>query len=246
MAFNQSGDQSASSLNLSMRRHALNQVAGLNQWEGTPLHRHEVNFGRARHRCFRGLAAGTYAWTGHRGVYFKSIVAGVVGILLLMLAPLVTDRATAWAQGASDWDEVEVAGTAYFRFVRTGEVTIEVMALGSIRSPGVYAVGLGMTLDQLLGLAGGAADIRRSSAERVRVMVRLYRQNGAGRTLVYEESMEDVLAGTGQYPVLQSRDTLVVEQVVRQRWFTLDRTLQLLSTAATFTLLMLRIRDIAN
>lgn len=176
----------------------------------------------------------------------QRVVVGAAWLLIALCAMQGAAVTPAQAQGRSDLDDVDVDGTAYYRFVRSGEVQIEVMALGSVRSPGLYAVGLGMTLDQLLGLAGGAVNARRSSAERVRTVVRLYRQEEAGRALIYEEPMEHVLAGTGQYPALQSGDTLVLEQIVRQRWFTLDRTVRLLSTAATFTLLILRIRDITN
>lgn len=170
----------------------------------------------------------------------------MAGLVLALCTFQGMAAGSAQAQEAVGLDEVEVGGTAYYTFVRSGEVRIEVLALGSVRSPGIYAVGLGMTLDQLLALTGGASVSRRSSTERIRVMVRLYRQGTGQRRLVYEEPMERVLAGTGQYPVLQEGDALMVETIVRQQWFTLERTLRLVSAAGTLFLVILRIRDASN
>lgn len=150
---------------------------------------------------------------------------------------------SAQAQGSAGFDEVEAGGTAYYTLVRSGEVSIEVLALGAVRSPGIYAVGLGMTLDQLLALTGGASASTRSSTEGIRVMVRLYRQDTDQRRLVYEEPMEHVLAGTEQHPVLQDGDVLVVETIVHQRWFTMDKVLRFISATGTIFLVVLRIRD---
>ncbi len=153
---------------------------------------------------------------------------------------------SAQAQETVGLGGVEVGGTAYHTFVRSGEVRIEVLALGSVRSPGIYAVGLGMTLDQLLALTGGASVSTRSSEERIRVMVRLYRQEAGQRRLIYEKPLERMLTGTEQYPVLQDGDALMVETIVRQQWFTLERALRFLSTAGTLFLVILRIVDASN
>lgn len=152
---------------------------------------------------------------------------------------------TAWAQ-TSNFDEVEVQGTAYYTFVRSGEVRIEVLALGTVKSPGLYAVGLGTTLDEFLALTGGTSLGTRSGDAEVSLIVRLYRDVRGKRMLIYEEPLERVLVGTEEYPVLQDGDALMVETIVRQQWFTLDRMLSLFSTAATLVLLILRLEAVAN
>ncbi len=171
----------------------------------------------------------------------------MAGLILALCAFQGVAAERAQAQEFGGLDEVEVGGTAYYTFVRSGEVRIEVLALGSVRSPGIYAIGLGMTLDQFLALTGGGSVTQRSSAETIRVVVRLYRQEAGQRRLVYEEPLERVLSSEiEQYPVLREGDALMVETIVKQRFFTLERGLRLFSAAGTLLLLALRIMDASD
>ena len=131
--------------------------------------------------------------------------------------------------------------TAYYSFLRTGEVPIEVFVLGEVQSPGVYAVGLGTDLDHLLALAGGVA--YGSSEERLErdVNVRLYHQAGGNRTLSYEQSLDRVLAGTPALPTLEDRDVVVVDAKAQQNWFTFDNALRVFTAVATLILIVERV-----
>src|SRR5690606_8678447 len=133
--------------------------------------------------------------------------------------------------------EVEASQAAYYSFLRTGEVPIEVFVLGSVRSTGVYAVGLGTTLDQLLALTGGVS-LGEGRLERD-VKVRLYHEVGGNRVLSYEQPLGQVLSGSPPLPSLEDGDVVVVD--VQRRgasWFTLDNTLRLISVATSLILLI--------
>src|SRR5690606_3492154 len=78
------------------------------------------------------------------------------------------------AQPDASASEVGETNTAYYSFLRTGEVPIEVFVLGEVRAPGVYAVGLGTDLDHLLALAGGMAYSSTEEGIERNVIVRLY------------------------------------------------------------------------
>lgn len=176
----------------------------------------------------------------------RRLLLATVWLALALCATQNVAAQTALTREIVNLDGVESGGTAYYTLVRSGEVRIEVMALGSIRTPGIYAIGLGMTLDELLALSGGTTVNTRSSTEKIRVMVRLFRQEGPERKLVFEESMDRVLAGTGQYPTLHDGDVLVVETIVRSKVFTMERALRFISAAGTLFLVAIRIMDAAK
>src|SRR5690606_2728336 len=127
---------------------------------------------------------------------------------------------------------------AYYSFLRTGEVPIEVFMLGAVRSTGVYAVGLGTTLDQLVALSGGVSVGGEGRLERD-AMVRLYHEVGGNRVLSYEQPLGNLLSGTPPLPSLEDGDVVVVDVQQRGRsWFTLDNTLRLISVATSLILLI--------
>ena len=146
----------------------------------------------------------------------------------LALAP------AAHAQGTSG---VEQSGTSYHAFVRPGEVTVEVLVLGA-GSDGLYEVGLDTRLDQLLALSGGALMTKEAQDE---TTIRLFRQEGGQRTLIYESSLERMLLEPGQYPALQDGDVFVVERPEEDSGgFTWRDGISLVSSIASLTLIILR------
>lgn len=144
----------------------------------------------------------------------------------------------AWAQSLPLGNEVDPSGVAYFSFLRSGEVQVEVLVLGDVGRPGVYAVGLDTSPDRLLALAGGAAATARSEEVESRTTVRIYRREGESRRLRAEMPLDSFLAEPP--PPLGDGDALIVdvEERVRQKSQTLDTVLRVLTAAASLILVV--------
>jgi hypothetical protein len=159
-------------------------------------------------------------------------------LTLLLAAVAVLAAPPGAAQSTVSASGVEETNTAYYAFLRTGEVPVEVFVLGEVRAPGVYAVGLGTDLDHLLALAGGVAygsseeDLERD------VTVRLYHQAGGSRTLAYEQSLDRVLAGAPPLPALEDGDVVVVDAEAQQEWLTFDNALRVFTALASLFLII--------
>lgn len=158
-------------------------------------------------------------------------------LLLLFLAP------AAHAQTVGRVGNITAEGTAYHVFARPGEATVQVLVLGGVSSPGLYEVGAGTDLGQLLALTGGPPVAQGGRAnQEVHVTVRLYRESGGTRTVLYEAPLEQMLAAPAAYPTLQDGDVFSVETVViEKQGFAFRDVLTLLSTAATIALVIERI-----
>ena len=141
----------------------------------------------------------------------------VLTLLLLSPAPVV-------AQGFAGIDDVDASGMSYHRFVRPGEATVELLMLGNAGATGVYVVGMDTDLPQLLALSGvtlGAS----SGSERSEVTVRIYRQQGAQREMVFEASVADVLTAPADVPTFRDGDIIYVETITRSvDWYRWIRT----------------------
>lgn len=155
-------------------------------------------------------------------------------LALLVLAP----AGAAAAQPSVSAAGVEQTNTAYYSFLRTGEVPMEVFVLGEVHAPGVYAVGLGTDLDHLLALAGGVAYSSQQEDIERDVSVRLYHVAGSTRTLAYEQSLDHVLAGSPALPAIEDGDVVVVDVEQRSGWLTFDTAIQVFSALATLVLLI--------
>ncbi|MDX1546413.1 MAG: hypothetical protein R3247_05465 [Rhodothermales bacterium] len=138
-----------------------------------------------------------------RRVTFLLLCACVLGGLC---APLVQ------AQEFKRLEELVAMGVSHHVFARQGEPTIQVLVLGSVGAPGVYEIGTGVELDQLLALSGGMS-FESTEGSVTRVTIRLFREGSGQRSLVYEAPMERLLAEPGLYPLLQEGDVLTVEAV---------------------------------
>ncbi len=161
-------------------------------------------------------------------------------LLLLCFLPLSLHAQTVGRVG-----NITTDGTAYHVFARPGEATVQVLVLGGVSSPGLYEVGAGTDLGQLLALTGGpAATSQRQSNQEIRVTVRLFREEAGARTVRYEAPLEQMLASPATYPTLQDGDVFSVETVViEHQGFAFRDVLTLLSTAATIALVIERITN---
>jgi hypothetical protein len=71
-------------------------------------------------------------------------LGGAMGLLLLLVVPI---------GHAQDYGKVEATETniqSYFYFSEPGEGTIEVKVMGTVQNPGLYRLGVGTDLGQLM------------------------------------------------------------------------------------------------
>lgn len=157
--------------------------------------------------------------------------------LVCFLTPL------AQAQEFKRFDELTAQGVSHYIFAKQGEATVQVLVLGSAR-PGIYELGVGVKLDQLLALTGGTPLVTNTGTE-TRVTVRLFRGEGSGqRDLVYEAPFERMLTEPGSYPTLQGGDVLTIEtfNIQKTRFGWRDA----LTIATSLTTVIILIESIAS
>jgi hypothetical protein len=164
------------------------------------------------------------------------LILGSALAILLSISP-----AAAQSPRATD---VISQGTSYFIFAAPGEATIELLVLGNARS-GVYVVGETTSFTELLALAGGTGAADRNTSVRIERTVRLLREQGGGRVVVYEAEEDEALIQTSVHPTLMDGDMVTVETEVHNR-FNLRDTLSIVSSLASLTLLVLRLADASN
>ena len=137
-----------------------------------------------------------------------------------------------------------VEGSSYHVFAKPGEATVQVQVLGNVRFPGIYEVGVGTDLGQLLALTGGPVQVFTEGrvVRRTEITLRLFHGEEGRRDLVYEASLETMLANPGSYPVLQDGDVFSIETLTIERTrFGWRDGLSIVVTLATVGLLIDRI-----
>ena len=157
----------------------------------------------------------------------------VVGALLLV--------STVPASAQRNPDDVIAQGTAYHVYAEPGEATIEILVLGDTAS-GIYVVGGDTNLSELLALIGGTGGERVTPETEVKRTIRLLREQGGQRVVVYEARYEELLRNPAGYPSLQDADVFTLETEARRR-FSFRDTLTIVSSIGTLTLLALRLVD---
>lgn len=148
----------------------------------------------------------------------------------------VTAVPAASAQVLGTPTEVTATSVSYHVFARPGEATIQVLVMGDA-SGGVYVVGTSTNMGELLALAGGT-QIGSPQADVIRnVDIRLLREQGGRRAVVYDAPIEQTLMEPSAYPTLQDGDVLVVE--ARSRRSAWQRARDVLQVTTSFTSLLL-------
>lgn len=164
----------------------------------------------------------------------RRIVAACCGLLLLLGLAAADTRAQDLTGG------LQSEGTSYHVFARPGQNTIQVMVLGSGIQAGLYEIGEGTDLAQLVALSSYEPGVRRARDERV-VTIQLYRDNARGqRRLAYDSSLDRLVATQTSYPTLQTGDIVRVEVVDRERFSWRDG-LQIFTAAAAIALTLERL-----
>lgn len=137
-------------------------------------------------------------------------------------------------------DVIAEGNPSYHVFARPGEPTVQVSVVGTVRASGIYEVGTGTDLGQLLTLTGSLAVEPRTQRQRQEVTIRLYRNQSAHRDLAYEASLSQFLQEPGQYPELQDGDVVEIETVQRAKFSWRDG-LTIISSASVLALAIDRI-----
>ena len=139
----------------------------------------------------------------------------------------------------------EQAAQANFSYAGPGDLTIFVDVWGAVRAPGVYEISEGTRLSTLLSYAGGPPITTLGEEQDQIYTLRIYRGGQGEKNLVYEMVMDDAVTALEGDPVLQSGDLFTAEMRVKQR-FNWRSVLEVASSFASITLLLLRIQAIAS
>lgn len=165
----------------------------------------------------------------------------LVAVVLL----LVSGDVRAQSDLATGFDNGETQGVSYHRFVRPGDVPMQVEVLGLVRSPGLYEVNLETDVSRLLALAGGISEGLRSSGENVSLRVNLYRKAGDQQNLIYTVPLDSMFVTNRPPPPLMDGDVLNVSGKV-ERAFSWRDTLSIATSAAALALFIERLIRIAG
>lgn len=131
-----------------------------------------------------------------------------------LLAVFIAAPAT--AQEFGRLGDIQFSGTSYHVFARPGEATVQVIVMGA--GGGIYEIGENTRLDELFALVGGGGQVDLSERPSILTSVRLYRDQSAQRSLVYEASIDEMLTYPGAYPNLLDGDVFVIESKDVQRF----------------------------
>lgn len=139
--------------------------------------------------------------------------------LRLLLLTALLGGATAAAQPTTPAlppDRV-ASGTAYHVYTEPGAPTMEIV-LVRLGSGGLYRLAVGTTLTEFLALSGGTAPPTETTERTIRTSaVRVLRDAGGTRTVIYEASPEQVIREPGRHPVLADGDIVEVVSTVEER-----------------------------
>jgi hypothetical protein len=118
------------------------------------------------------------------------------------------------------------------------------VGLGEVSQPGIWRVERGADLVQFLSHLRVPGLLQQQSQTRSEFTLKIYRGAAQSRELIYEIRLDELLEEGGDYPELQDGDILAVELRQRQSRLQLFRLVTgVVSSAASLTLLFLRLRD---
>lgn len=137
-------------------------------------------------------------------------------VLLLVLAVLLP--VAAHAQSLSDFERSRYSPAAYYNYAEPGDVTIMVNVWGTVRNPGLYEIPRETKLSTLLSVAGGPIVSQRENRTDRTIEIRLFRDSGNTRSVVFENTMSNEVFASEENPVLLEGDVLTVETVVNRRF----------------------------
>jgi hypothetical protein len=143
-------------------------------------------------------------------------------IFVSLLLLLIFISQSAITAQVFDRDEFENQGGRYYSFFTPGEATVRVNVVGAIGAAGIWDVGVSVDLGMLVALAGGptaqvASRNEGSSVSFSEGTVKLYRQTGGRRDLIYEAPLDRMLQEMDLYPPLQDGDAILLETITTSK-----------------------------
>ncbi len=143
--------------------------------------------------------------------------------LLCLLAFLLGLHSSADAQsrnpitGETDMDRSRMGQAAFYRYVESGDVVVDVNVWGTVRFPGHYELLQGATLKEAISLAGGPSD---NTFDPTRVdretTVQLVRNTLQGQETIVNAELSQVTDLGGI--TLQAGDVIFIRTVDRQKF----------------------------
>lgn len=130
--------------------------------------------------------------------------------------------------------------TFAYEYAQRGATTIDVYVWGAVGRPGIWKVESDIDLIELLSVAQVPGVGQQDPSITQRVRLRIYRMEGGKRRTVYSQQLDLILASGEEYPSLQEGDIVEIVTQRRQR-FGLQGVSQIIGTAASLSLLIIRI-----
>lgn len=164
----------------------------------------------------------------HRRFFLPAIV-----LILALAAPSVM------AQDTTTGEEL------VREYRRPGFPTMTLFVMGGVQQPGVWKFEREADFYEIISVlsATGLSATSQVSTKQ-EVIIRVYRENGASRTQVYQQDFSDILQGLQTPPKLQDQDILVVETVTRPtRRITVRAISSIIAATSSAVLLYLRISE---
>ncbi|MBO6577014.1 MAG: SLBB domain-containing protein [Rhodothermales bacterium] len=115
-----------------------------------------------------------------------------------------------------DWEFSRRNTAAYYNYAEQGDVTVHASVWGAVRYPGLYEVPVGTAMSELLSIAGGPSVGERVRRAKRTVTIKLYRDSGAGRQVIYEQKAKNTVDAGGRDIQIMEGDVLAIESVVKQ------------------------------
>lgn len=160
-----------------------------------------------------------------------------LALLILVLPVALSVRLPVAAQPLK-----AAAPAAVYRYAEPGRPTVDVSVWGAVRVPGRYQVEPATGLLDLLSFAGGPVLQTERAETEQRVRVVLSRQVGAGREVLLESTVPDLVRRPDALPPLQEGDIVTVTTETKNRLQLRDVAV-FTSTLATLALVVLRLAD---
>jgi hypothetical protein len=131
---------------------------------------------------------------------------------------------------------------SYYYFVQPGAPTVRVSVMGPVRYPGVYELGKGADLLQVLSLCGGPDPGRVEFVNRQRTTIKVFRPSESKDKPFYESLLEKALTGQVKSPELAEGDIITVD-VAAWRRFDWRDILTLVNVVNTVIIIIIAIKD---
>lgn len=139
----------------------------------------------------------------------KTFYQNIFCVVLLLLSSVSIN-----AQSITDIERMSIStNMSYYFLARPNDITIKVNITGEVRNPGLYSITKGWRLHELLAGAGGPNLSQRRLQDQRTTRIMISRSTENGRIVIYDETLENMLRSTEEFPIMQSNDWVHVESI---------------------------------